>query len=84
MKTIPPHEPTEELLTAAEAFADADESERRWQSFDADCGVKRVVLDLPAALYQGVERVAKRQGRSVPAAIRWAIQDSLARAASSG
>jgi hypothetical protein len=34
-KIYAPHEPEEEVLSADDAFRDAEQSEARWQTFDA-------------------------------------------------
>ena len=51
MKVITPHEPNEELLSVDDAFADARESEARWQAFEAEHRLKRVFIDFPEPLY---------------------------------
>ncbi len=33
-KKYTPHEPEEEVLSAADAFKDAEQSEARWQTFE--------------------------------------------------
>ena len=75
MKKIAPHEPEEELLSAAEAFADARNSEARWQAFDTERGLKRVFIELPEPLYLTLERLARQQQRSVPTFIERVIRE---------
>jgi len=45
LNRITSHEPNEELLSVDDAFADADCSEARWQTFEAEHGRKRVRID---------------------------------------
>jgi len=66
MKKITAHEPQEELLSVEDAFADARNSDMRWQAFDAEQGRKRIFIELPEPLYQTLERLAKQQQQSVP------------------
>jgi len=35
-KKYSPHEPEEEVLSATDAFQDAEQSEARWQAFEKD------------------------------------------------
>jgi hypothetical protein len=39
-KKYAPHEPEEEVLSAADAFKDAEISEARWQTFERDQRLK--------------------------------------------
>lgn len=66
MKVITPHEPNEELLSVDDAFADARESEARWQAFEASHRLKRVSIDFPEPLYNTLERLGEQQQLSVP------------------
>ena len=75
MKDIAPHEPQEELASAADAFADAQNSETRWQAFEAQHGIKRVFIELPEPTYSALERLAEQQRRSVSTLIERVIQD---------
>jgi hypothetical protein len=75
MKRILPHEPEEELLSADDAFADARNSEARWQAFDTDHGLKRIFIEVPEPLYYTLERLARQQQQSVPGFIEHVIQD---------
>lgn len=77
MKKITTHEPRERLLSVDEAFADARNSEARWQAFDAGHGRKRLVIELPESLYQTIERLAQLQQQSVPAFVEHVIQNSV-------
>ena len=75
MKTIAPHEPTKALLSAEEAFADASASEKRWQVFDAEQGLKRIFIDLPDPLYHTLERLAQQRQQSVPMFVEHVLED---------
>ena len=75
MKPFAPHEPNEDLLSVDDAFADARESEARWMAFEAERGVKRVFVELPAPLYETLARLAHQQQRSVPSLIEHVIED---------
>lgn len=77
MKIIAPHEPQEELQSVAEAFADARNSEARWQAFDTEQGLKRVFLEFPAPVYDTLERLAGQQHQRVPVFIERVIEDLL-------
>ncbi|MBN1889005.1 MAG: ribbon-helix-helix protein, CopG family [Thermoflexales bacterium] len=75
MKSIAPHEPQEQVLSAADAFADAQNSEARWQAFEARHGIKRVFIELPEPTYNTLEQLAGQQQRSVSTLIERVIQD---------
>ena len=75
MKGIAPHEPQEQVLSAAEAFADAQNSEARWQAFETRHGIKRVFIELPEPTYNTLEQLAEQQQRSVSTLIERVIQD---------
>lgn len=74
MKIIAPHEPQEELHSVAEAFADARNSEARWQAFDTEQGLKRIFLELPEPLYHTLERLAGQQHQRVPVFLERVIE----------
>ena len=44
-KQYTPHEPDEKLLSADDAFRDADRSEARWQAFERDRRFRRAMTD---------------------------------------
>ena len=46
-KKYAPHEPDEEVLSAADAFKDAEQSEARWQTFERNQKLCRVLVELP-------------------------------------
>ncbi|MBM4457203.1 MAG: hypothetical protein FJ011_05465 [Chloroflexi bacterium] len=64
-KQCAPHELDEELLSAAEAFRDADLSEARWQVFEQERRLKRAVIELQEPAYGVLEELARQQNRSV-------------------
>ncbi len=84
MKTILPHEPQEELPSIEEAFADARDSEARWQAFDAEHGLRRVFIELPEPVYARLEQLARQQRRSVPVFVERVIRDLIVTFAPSG
>ena len=77
MKVVSPHEPEEGLLSADDAFADARNSESRWQAFETEQGVRRIFIELPEPTYDRLERLAQQQHRSVPVLVERVIQDLL-------
>ena len=77
MKSIAPHEPEEELLSVDEAFADAQNSESRWQVFDIEHGLKRVFIELPQPLYEALERLAHQRRQNVPVFIERVMRDLM-------
>jgi hypothetical protein len=77
MKSIAPHEPREQLHSVDEAFADARDSEARWQAYEAESDLKRIVIELPEPVYHSLERLAQRQQRSVSVFVEHVIQELL-------
>lgn len=64
-KQYAPHEPDEELLSAEEAFRDAELSEARWRAFEQEQRLKRVVIELQEPAYGTLEALARQQNRTV-------------------
>jgi hypothetical protein len=60
-----PHEPEEEVLSADDAFLDAEQSEARWQMFDRDEKLCRVLVELPEPAFSKLEKLALQKGRTV-------------------
>jgi|Deesub1362B_J571_1020462.scaffolds.fasta_scaffold11797_3 hypothetical protein len=74
-KQFAPHEPEEELLSVEEAFRDAERSEVRWQAFEREAGLRRVLIELPEPAYLALEELARRQSRTVPRFIEQVIKE---------
>jgi hypothetical protein len=72
-----PHEPEEEVLSAENAFQDAERSEARWQAFERGQHLRRVLIELPEPAYLTLEELARRQDRTVPRLIEQIIRDLL-------
>lgn len=72
-KRYAPHEPDEKLLSAEDAFRDADLSEARWQDFEQEQRLKRVVIELREPAYETLEQLARRQNRTVSHMVEEAI-----------
>lgn len=64
-KKFAPHEPMEDVLSAADAFLDAEESEARWQAFERDQKLCRVLVELPQPAYSKLEKLAHQRKRTV-------------------
>jgi len=64
-KKFAPHEPIEDVLSAADAFLDAEESEGRWQAFERDQKLCRVLVELPQPAYSKLEKLAHQRKRTV-------------------
>ena len=64
-KKYAPHEPEEEVLSAAEAFNDAEQSEARWQAFEREERLRRVLVELPEPAFSKLEKLALQRGRTV-------------------
>ncbi|MBN1812178.1 MAG: hypothetical protein JXA14_10110 [Anaerolineae bacterium] len=64
-KSFALHEPDEPLLSVEDAYADAEQSEERWQAFEESHGLKRVLVDLPEPIFRALQRVAERQNQTV-------------------
>lgn len=76
-KQYAPHEPEEELLSAEDAFRDAERSEARWRAFEREQRLRPVLIELPETAYLTLEDLAKRQGRTVPRLIEQVIGELL-------
>ena len=74
-KKYAPHEPEEEVLSAAEAFLDAEQSEARWQAFEKDQKLRRVLLELPEPAFTKLEKLARRRRRTVSHLVEEVITD---------
>jgi hypothetical protein len=59
------HEPDEEALSAADAFKDAEQSEARWQTFERDQRLCRVLVELPEPAFSKLEKLARARRRTV-------------------
>jgi hypothetical protein len=64
-KKYTPHEPEEEVLSAADAFLDAEQSESRWRAFEKDEGLCRVLVELPQPAFSKLEKLAFQRKRTV-------------------
>jgi hypothetical protein len=64
-KKYAPHEPEEEVLSAADAFQDAEQSEDRWQAFEKDEKMCRVLVELPQPAFSKLEKMALQRRRTV-------------------
>ena len=64
-KKYAPHEPEEEVLSAADALQDAELSEARWQAFERDERVRRVLVELPEPAFSKLEKLARQKRRTV-------------------
>ncbi len=64
-KKYAPHEPEEDVLSAADAFQDAEESEARWQAFESDQKLCRVLVELPEPAFSKLEKLARQRKRTV-------------------
>lgn len=64
-KKYAPHEPEEEVLSAADALQDAELSEARWQAFERDKRVRRVLVELPEPAFSKLEKLARQKRRTV-------------------
>ena len=64
-KKYAPHEPDEEVLSAAEAIQDAENSEARWQRFEKDQRLCRVLVELPEPAFSKLEKLALQRRRTV-------------------
>jgi hypothetical protein len=76
-KQYAPHEPGEELLSVEDAFRDAKRSEERWQAFEREKRLRRVLIELSEPAYWMLEELARRQNRTVPRLIEQVIGDLL-------
>ena len=64
-KKYSPHEPEEEVLSAADAIQDAELSEARWQAFERDERLRRVLVELPEPAFSKLEKLALQRRRTV-------------------
>lgn len=64
-KEYAPHEPEEEVLSTADAFKDAEQSEARWQSFEREERLRRILVELPEPAFSKLEKLAVQRGRTV-------------------
>ncbi len=64
-KKYAPHEPEEEVLSAAEAIQDAENSEARWKTFEKDQRLCRVLVELPEPAFSKLEKLALQRRRTV-------------------
>lgn len=64
-KKYSPHEPEEEVLSAADALHDAEQSEARWQAFERDEKLRRVLVELPEPAFSKLEKLAQQRRRTV-------------------
>ncbi len=72
MKAISPHEPDEELLSVADAFSDAQNSEARWQAFSAQQGV---CIVLRPELRERLEKEAQADSKSLDELVNEALEE---------
>lgn len=77
-KQYEPHEPDEALLSVEDAFRDADLSEARWQAFEQERHLKRVVIELREPAYRRLEELARRQNRTVARMVEDVLSQLLA------
>ena len=64
-KNYAPHEPEEEVLSAADAIQDAEQSEARWQAFEKGEKMCRVLVELPQPVLSRLEKLALQRRRTV-------------------
>ncbi len=64
-KKYAPHEPDEDVLSAEDAFLDAQQSEARWQNFERERGLHRVLIELPEPAFSKLEKLARQRRRTV-------------------
>lgn len=64
-KKYAPHEPDEEVLSAADASLDAEQSEARWRAFEKDQKIRRVLVELPEPAFSKLEKLAMKRKRTV-------------------
>jgi hypothetical protein len=69
------HIPEEEVLSAADAFQDADQSEARWQAFEKDEKLRRVLVELPEPAFSKLEKLALQRRRTVSHLVEEVITD---------
>lgn len=64
-KNYSSHEQEEEVLSAEDAFQDAKQSEARWQTFERDQKVRRLLVELPEPSFSKLEKLAEKRRRTV-------------------
>ena len=64
-KKYAPHEPEEDVLSADDALLDAEQSEARWQSFERDQRMRRLLLELPEPAFSKLEKLAIKRRKTV-------------------
>ena len=64
-KIYEPHEPLEEVLSAEDAFRDAEQSESRWQTNELDQKRHRLLVELPEPAFSKLEKLAQQRKRTV-------------------
>jgi hypothetical protein len=64
-KKYAPHEPEEEVLSATDAFLDAEQSEASWQAFEKEERLCRVLVELPQPAFSKLEKLALQRKRTV-------------------
>jgi len=75
---ITAHEPEEELLSsAAEAFQDAVESQKRWEVWERKHQIKSVRIEVPQAEYAVPQDLAQQQGKTVSQFIQTILLHAL-------
>ncbi|MDZ7379136.1 MAG: ribbon-helix-helix domain-containing protein [candidate division KSB1 bacterium] len=73
-KQYAPHEPEEQVLSARDAFQDAEQSTVRWQTVAQERHVQPVLIELPEPMYQTLEELARRQNQTVSRLIEQTIE----------
>jgi hypothetical protein len=63
-KNYLPHEPEEEVLSAEDAFRDAEQSESCWQAFERNQKLRRLLVELPEPSFSKLEELAKQRRRT--------------------
>ena len=64
-KKYEPHEPEVEVLTAADSFQDAEQSEARWLAFEKDERLRRLLVELPEPAFSKLEKLALQRRKTV-------------------
>jgi hypothetical protein len=64
-KLYAPHEPDEPVMSAEDAFADAESSEARWRAFEREQRLRRILVELPEPAFLALEQAAVRQKQTV-------------------
>lgn len=74
-KKYSPHEPLEEVLSAADAYLDAEQSEARWQTFEREERLRRLLVELPEPAFYKLEKLALHRRRTVANFVEEVITD---------